>query len=171
MMVRMPLGPSAILIPRKVGALEGTFFVPDYQRGYRWGAAEVIRLLDDIKEAGSDNYYLQPVIVKAMDDGRWELIDGQQRLTTLYLVLRTIREYWRGLAIPRLGSPSWGLSTCLRAPSGRSTRMPFSSSRGTPSSGTSMPGRRVGASIRTSWTPSTKQVSSSSSTCRIRVAA
>jgi hypothetical protein len=92
-MASMHLGTPAILRPRKVGDLEGTFFVPDYQRGYRWGEDEVRRLLDDIKEAGTAEYYLQPVVVKPMEDGRWELVDGQQRLTTLYLVLRTIKEF------------------------------------------------------------------------------
>lgn len=89
----MHLGTPAVLTPRRIGDLEGTFFVPDYQRGYRWGDDEVRRLLDDIKEAGTAEYYLQPVVVKPMDDGRWELVDGQQRLTTLYLVLRTIKEF------------------------------------------------------------------------------
>lgn len=89
----MELGTPALLTPRKVGELEGTYFVPDYQRGYRWGEDEVRRLLDDIKVAGGANYYLQPVVVKPMADGRWELVDGQQRLTTLYLVLRSIKEF------------------------------------------------------------------------------
>ena len=89
----MNLGAAALLQPRKVGDLHGTFFVPDYQRGYRWGEDEVRRLLDDIKEAGTDKYYLQPVVVKPMEDGRWELVDGQQRLTTLYLILRSIKTY------------------------------------------------------------------------------
>lgn len=89
----MHLGTPAILKPRTVRELEGTFFVPDYQRGYRWGKEEVTRLLDDISEAGSSRYYLQPIVVKPMDDGRWELVDGQQRLTTLYLILRSIRAF------------------------------------------------------------------------------
>jgi Protein of unknown function DUF262 len=89
----MHLGIPAILKPRKVGDLEGTFFVPDYQRGYRWGEDEVRRLLDDIKEAGTSEYYLQPLVVKPMEDGRWELVDGQQRLTTLYLILRIIKTF------------------------------------------------------------------------------
>jgi hypothetical protein len=92
-MVSMPLGTPAILEPRLVDNLEGAFFIPDYQRGYRWGEDEVRRLLEDIKEAGTRNYYLQPIVVKPMDDGRWELVDGQQRLTTLYLVLRALREF------------------------------------------------------------------------------
>ena len=78
---------------RLVGDVEGTFFVRDYQRGYRWGVDEVRRLLDDIKDAGGRNYYLQPVVVKRLEDGRWELVDGQQRLTTLYLVLRYIKRH------------------------------------------------------------------------------
>jgi len=92
-MDNMHLGTPTILRPRKVGDLEGTFFVRDYQRGYRWGEDEVRHLLDDIKEAGTSEYYLQPVVVKPMEDGRWELVDGQQRLTTLHLVLRTIKDF------------------------------------------------------------------------------
>lgn len=89
----MSLGTPAILTPRLVDELRGEFFVPDYQRGYRWGKEEVRRLLDDIKAAEADNYYLQPIVVKPMDDGRYELVDGQQRLTTLYLVLRALQKY------------------------------------------------------------------------------
>ena len=84
---------AALLEPRLVGEVKGTFFVRDYQRGYRWGADEVRRLLDDIKDAGGRNYYLQPVVVKRLEDDRWELVDGQQRLTTLYLVLRYIKRH------------------------------------------------------------------------------
>ena len=89
----MSTGTAALLEPRKVGDIEGTFLVHDYQRGYRWGPPEVRRLLDDIKDAGEREYYLQPVVVKRLADDRWELIDGQQRLTTLYLVLRCIRRH------------------------------------------------------------------------------
>ena len=71
---------------RPVGELDGVFRVPAYQRGYRWGDEEVGRLLDDLWEARKRVYCLQPVVVRRDDDGRWELIDGQQRLTTLYLL-------------------------------------------------------------------------------------
>ncbi|MSO78875.1 MAG: DUF262 domain-containing protein [Acidimicrobiia bacterium] len=92
-MCSMQLGTPTILTPRKVGDLEGIFFVADYQRGYRWGEDEVRRLLDDIKEACAAEYYLQPVVVKPLESGRWELVDGQQRLTTLYLILRIIKNF------------------------------------------------------------------------------
>ena len=75
-----------------VGDIKGDFYVPSYQRGYRWGVAEVERLLDDIYSTeGKSNYCLQPVVVKKNGD-RYELIDGQQRLTTIYLIYRFMNE-------------------------------------------------------------------------------
>src|SRR3954469_17361747 len=82
---------GADLRPMVVGKISGAFVVPGYQRGYRWGLEEVTRLLDDIAESDG-NYYLQPVVVKQLHDA-WELVDGQQRLTTLRLTLTHIRTY------------------------------------------------------------------------------
>lgn len=71
-----------------------TFHIPSYQRGYRWGRNEIIRLLEDIlnfdKSKDGDFYCLQPVVVR-YDDKKchWRLIDGQQRLTTIFLILST----------------------------------------------------------------------------------
>ncbi|WP_117148874.1 MULTISPECIES: DUF262 domain-containing protein [Paraliobacillus] len=71
------------------------FLIPSYQRGYRWTEKEVIDLLDDIssfnpKEVEEDDektwYCLQPIIVKKKNE-HFEVIDGQQRLTTIYLIL------------------------------------------------------------------------------------
>lgn len=70
-----------------VGSITGDFFVPSYQRGYRWGSDEVKRLLDDIYSNGQSNYCLQPVVVRKLVDS-YELIDGQQRLTTLFLIYK-----------------------------------------------------------------------------------
>ena len=73
------------------------FLIPSYQRGYRWEKKQVIDLLDDIwqfaeAEDGNDSYYLQPLVVKAClnrnKETVWEVLDGQQRLTTLLLVLK-----------------------------------------------------------------------------------
>lgn len=74
-----------------VGDIDGDFFVPSYQRGYRWGVHEVEQLLKDISESNGASYYLQPVVVKRRDDDSWELIDGQQRLTTLYLIFQYLK--------------------------------------------------------------------------------
>ena len=79
---------SQILLETKlVSDITGTFYVPSYQRGYRWGADEVLRLLNDIYQNGRNTYCLQPIVVRKNGD-RFELIDGQQRLTTLYLIFR-----------------------------------------------------------------------------------
>jgi len=73
--------------------LSDSFFVAHYQRGYRWNKQQVNDLLNDIwefsqKERKKDEFYcLQPIVVKKVND-KWELIDGQQRLTTIYIILR-----------------------------------------------------------------------------------
>lgn len=68
-----------------VGEIEGDFYIPSYQRGYRWGKDEVERLLNDIYSNGAKGYCLQPIVVRRNHE-QYELIDGQQRLTTLYLI-------------------------------------------------------------------------------------
>ncbi|WP_309114759.1 DUF262 domain-containing protein [Saccharothrix sp.] len=83
-------GGDAYLEPRLVGDISGRFYVPAYQRGYRWGTVEVRRLLDDIWESRDKPYYLQPVVVKRHGD-TWELVDGQQRLTTLFLIFQHMK--------------------------------------------------------------------------------
>ena len=68
-----------------------SFFVPTYQRGYRWPETQVKELLEDLydfvstKKDENDYYCLQPIIVKKKEDC-WELVDGQQRLTALWLI-------------------------------------------------------------------------------------
>ena len=83
-----------------VDNISGKFIVDLYQRGYRWGELEVKRLLDDVYNLLGDedknlnrmrnakNYCLQPVVVKNLGDNNFELIDGQQRLTTLFLIYK-----------------------------------------------------------------------------------
>jgi hypothetical protein len=71
---------------KPIGDISGRFVVARYQRGYRWGRLDVQRLLDDIWESNGAPYSLQPVVVKRKGEAEWELVDGQQRLTTLYLI-------------------------------------------------------------------------------------
>lgn len=76
------------------------FIIPYFQRGYRWTEKEVTNLLDDIlefsqkyqKEQG-EFYCLQPIVVlRDKDTNNWIVIDGQQRLTTLYILLSYLKE-------------------------------------------------------------------------------
>ena len=75
------------------------FLIPDYQRPYAWGEAECQTLWDDIfafaipnNDAtifdSNDEYFLGPIVTFNNEDGYNEVIDGQQRLTTLMLLLR-----------------------------------------------------------------------------------
>ena len=72
------------------------FLIPSYQRGYRWTELHVKALLEDIDDflksqsvpgAIRSSYCLQPIVVVAQQDEEgkllWEIVDGQQRLTTL----------------------------------------------------------------------------------------
>ncbi|MBK9498155.1 MAG: DUF262 domain-containing protein [Leptospiraceae bacterium] len=96
---------------RPVGdLLNENFFVPRYQRGYRWGKQEITELLDDVlqyykltqdrENKVSKFYCLQPIVVKSKtwknSDNEslkgWELIDGQQRLTTLLIILSYLED-------------------------------------------------------------------------------
>ena len=78
--------------------LSERFVIPSYQRGYRWTERQVFELLDDIREfqrvrhehPKESFYCLQPVVVLPREDGGWELIDGQQRLTSISLVLNVL---------------------------------------------------------------------------------
>ena len=91
---------------KTIGEIRGNFFVPGYQRGYRWDKNDVIRLLDDIWESNGAPYSLQPIVVlhklgNCEAEHEWELIDGQQRLTTLYLILHYMEKQARcGLGPP-----------------------------------------------------------------------
>lgn len=103
---------------KTIGELSGlSFFIPNYQRGYRWTRQQVKDLLNDINEfdASKDgSYCLQPLVVRLRNEndivakihernklsaireilnksvGKWEVIDGQQRLTTIYIILRCL---------------------------------------------------------------------------------
>jgi len=68
------------------------FTIPHYQRGYRWEDQEVTELLDDLwafqKDENSGGFYcLQPIVLQENETGGYDVLDGQQRLTTLYLIL------------------------------------------------------------------------------------
>lgn len=75
-----------------------SFNIPSYQRGYRWEESQVIALLNDIWNYEIDPknpqafYCLQPVVVKDNEKNEFELIDGQQRLTTILLILHFLNE-------------------------------------------------------------------------------
>ena len=73
---------------RKVEELKKYKFIVDfYQRGCRWSADDAESLAIDIADYDG-NYFLQPLVVKMLEDNIYELVDGQQRLTTLNLIMK-----------------------------------------------------------------------------------
>lgn len=73
------------------------FIIPHYQRGYRWENQEVEELLDDLwsfeKTSNKGEFYcLQPIVLQAKGENIYYVLDGQQRLTTLYLIISFLEE-------------------------------------------------------------------------------
>ena len=74
------------------------YIIPIYQRNYAWGNDEISSLLQDIKNAceknkkQDKNYYIGSLVVYRRENGDFEVIDGQQRLTTLTLIMHYLGE-------------------------------------------------------------------------------
>lgn len=70
------------------------FVIPEYQRPYAWGEEEVQTLFDDIVEYTQERidspYFLGTIVSYTNDNKEQEIIDGQQRITTLCLSLRAL---------------------------------------------------------------------------------
>lgn len=87
-----------ILEAKPIKDIRGKFYIPAYQRGYRWERTQVKTLLNDLYQCMEANgqekdYCLQPVVVQKKGvqkkgELQYDLIDGQQRLTTIYILLR-----------------------------------------------------------------------------------
>lgn len=66
------------------------YIIPLYQRAYAWGDKQLIQLVEDISDVSEDaNYYIGSLIVSEQN-GKYEVVDGQQRLTSLYLLLNCL---------------------------------------------------------------------------------
>lgn len=77
-------------LKKLLDAKQGKYIIPIYQRNYAWGKGEIEQLIDDLylasKEQGNKNYYIGSLIVYRRESGAYEVIDGQQRLTTLTIL-------------------------------------------------------------------------------------
>lgn len=104
------------------------YIIPDYQREYVWTDKEVLLLLDDIDEqvgSTTSEYFIGTVLVAPIEDQRnhCEVIDGQQRLTTLFLMLCALRSLLKGedhhslindILITRHTTPAGDIETRLK---------------------------------------------------------
>lgn len=72
--------------------IEKEFFrIPNYQRHYSWEEEQLKRFFLDLREY-NEEYYLGHFLFESKKEGRFNIIDGQQRLTTILLFLRSLYE-------------------------------------------------------------------------------
>lgn len=67
--------------------------IPEYQRPYRWTTKNVEQLFADINNAranGKQDYLIGSVIIHKKEDNTLDIVDGQQRITTLYLIAKAL---------------------------------------------------------------------------------
>lgn len=87
---------AAELPLKKVFTEDYQFVIPEYQRPYAWGEEEARQLLSDLEDAlerdSTEPYFLGSIVLVKGADSRAEVIDGQQRLTTLTILLATMRD-------------------------------------------------------------------------------
>lgn len=90
------------------------YSVPIYQRNYAWGETEIEQLLDDVSDYASKpnakDYYIGTLVVyaetsQATGHHQWQVVDGQQRLTTLTLLGAVLRKYTSDDAVHHLLAP------------------------------------------------------------------
>lgn len=101
------------------------FLIPDYQRPYAWGEDECSTLWDDLFafafpnddfeqfDSGSDEYFLGPIVTFKNDEGKLEIIDGQQRLTTIMLLLRAFYDKFANMKDKQSVKTRAAISECV----------------------------------------------------------
>lgn len=101
------------------------FLIPDYQRPYAWGDNECQTLWDDIFsfafpendysrfDSENDEYYLGPIVTFKNERGKLEIIDGQQRLTSLMLLLRAFYSLFGNMMDTNSRKTADDISKCL----------------------------------------------------------
>ena len=100
------------------------FLIPDYQRPYAWGEDECSTLWDDLfafafpnddcDQFSKDNeYFLGPIVTFKNDDDKQEIIDGQQRLTTIMLLLRAFYDSFANMKDKNSKSVRKAIAACI----------------------------------------------------------
>ena len=101
------------------------FLIPDYQRPYAWDISECETLWDDIFlfafpdedfskfDPEGDEYFLGPIVTFKNSDNKLEIIDGQQRLTTLMLLLRAFYSFFGNMKDDNSKKTAEDISKCI----------------------------------------------------------
>lgn len=89
--------PEAKTIKQVFSDTDSYYQIPDYQRPYSWEDEQIEQLWDDLysaMESDDESYFLGPVILIRTQDGFFEVVDGQQRLTTLTILFCVLRDLY-----------------------------------------------------------------------------
>lgn len=101
------------------------FLIPDYQRPYAWGEDECSTLWDDLFafafpndncdafDSSTDEYFLGPIVTFKNERGQLEIIDGQQRLTTIMLLLRAFYDKFANMKDPQSKKVRGAIASCV----------------------------------------------------------
>ena len=101
------------------------FLIPDYQRPYAWGDVECQTLWEDIFsfafpdndctafDSENDEYFLGPIVTFKNEANKLEIIDGQQRLTTLMLLLRAFYSFFGNMKDNNSIKTAEDISKCI----------------------------------------------------------
>ena len=101
------------------------FLIPDYQRPYAWGETECMTLWEDLFsfsfpeddynnfDSDNDEYFLGPIVTFKNEKGQMEIIDGQQRLTTLMLLLRAFYDRYGNMKDDKAKKTSRTIEQCI----------------------------------------------------------
>jgi uncharacterized protein with ParB-like and HNH nuclease domain len=84
---------------------KGKFIIPDYQREYDWDESEINELLEDLEDVKSDeSYFIGHMVFEGKFTGNeFKVVDGQQRITTLTIMLSVIRDLFYTKSLNNFG--------------------------------------------------------------------
>lgn len=89
--------PEAKTIGKIFDGGDGYYQIPDYQRLYSWNDEQIEQLWEDVysaMESNDESYFLGPMILIRTKDGYFDVVDGQQRLTTLTILFCVLRDLY-----------------------------------------------------------------------------
>ena len=72
---------------------ERTYTIPDYQRGYIWDTQQLADFWEDLLNVKDTPHYMGVLSIKENENNTYEVIDGQQRLTTCIILIQSIIEF------------------------------------------------------------------------------
>ena len=77
----------------------GYFYIPKFQRPYSWEEDNLVEFWDDVITHPSPDYFIGSMVVFKKDKQRFGVVDGQQRLTTITILLCVLRDKFNSIGV------------------------------------------------------------------------